>query len=409
MYSFTETEMGDGVVTIQEHIYAVGLIWFKANSRKDFSTYSSETQSDFGCKYVLPSKEKYVGFASRGLGHSLDMHSLALTLVDKYDNDFIFVIHSGSVWCVVAVDALGRIVADRFFMTEEEAYSYATLLVEKISFSNVYFPVLWGGEGNSVIDPTKKSKLKKLRFYAPNGFIGIAFLFVFIVLAICLYFYYGGKKDIEAKGIINEANEADIPALDPRRKFTDLKAMVDLCTESIVNNITLALSVPGYELNKTISCNDGKVFFSLKEDSGIEKWMQNKIISKSLNDYFPGAEIRHEENEHKVSLVLPEVHMLNLDDSSCCSCEQFSQNFTLLSEKYGIFAQVFSPEAYLSSKGNTNWRSVNFQFESSLEPKVALSLLTEMGCGNTGLKSITYNYLEDKWLVEGVYFEKVKS
>lgn len=143
----TRDENNDDVLVLRKKRYAVGLIWFTADVElaETSALVKQRAQhlgADFYCSRMTIASQQGFGFLARG--HKMGMPSAAAAAADALIGEWHGIFAADNGWWYVCVhsDAVAP-EGDRFFRSEEEAYTHFVQASESYKWPRSYAPTAW--------------------------------------------------------------------------------------------------------------------------------------------------------------------------------------------------------------------------------------------------------------------------
>ncbi|MGK0601844.1 hypothetical protein [Yokenella regensburgei] len=298
-----------GTVTIQKRKFAVNLLWSTSETRDEFKkNIKLETEqigTDLFCEFKNDDNSICYGLADSALGHAVGMPVLPAMLALSLEYPLLGAWRlDTNFWYVLAIDETRTIIIDKAFDSEDAAFESFCSSLNDIKWREVICPEVWEQSqrtGDFSLDdlPRKRltkikySKLKLRRFH----FIGAGLLLVFTILGLI------------AKSLLQQPVYS-IPEINspvkkhnvfPAKEFLRPKDFITECRDDIFNYIALAFSVPGYSVDKKITCNNSGVTFRLTRLFGSTDYIPDSL-SENINNYGGKLNI---ENEDSVTIHFP--------------------------------------------------------------------------------------------------------
>lgn len=137
-----------GVMYVDDKKYAVGLTWLTADidaGHKLLKERAEKLESDYYCVRSTIANQHGFGFIS--LGHRINMVTAAAVATDMLVGDWHGVFTADNGWWYLAVHSDNIAPGgDRFFFSEEQAYSYFTEQASLYNWPRSYAPPTWNIE-----------------------------------------------------------------------------------------------------------------------------------------------------------------------------------------------------------------------------------------------------------------------
>lgn len=290
-----ETHLGEGVLIYNGRKYAVGLVWLMSDETGESGFIYKRAKSigsDFFCTRSFVAQSGF-GFLSKG--HRIGMPSAAAQAADALVGEWHGVFSAENGWHYVAVHA--DTIApdgDRFFESEEEAYTFFLSQAERYKWPKTYAPDAWNIKDNDgevpldrLLDDIPTTSLRPANLDAifsgkrnkSLAFVGMLFFVGLIFLSFFAQTFLPNlipERRTVSGPIVEVADILSAPPKEPVKKEDPLlmaierfslpkpSGFVDACMNGFSD---LTVSLPGWNLS-TLSCRNTTVEAVWQQETG---------------------------------------------------------------------------------------------------------------------------------------------
>ncbi len=397
-----------GTVVVDGSLYAVSLLWSKAENSSEISSELKKSMMLIGSKlYIEPDKKESLQFAvaDKSLGHKRGMVSLASTIHHEGRSFCALLPSDKDVWVLLAADKDGNVIFDKAFYGREEAKNYFN---NYVLFYNewdiIYCPEDIGSGisielGELITSRGKRIKEKGISTLLPV--VGIAagvIVFAGSLFHIVNWWLNSKEKEIviEPQIIVQERLES-IKA--PWSNRSEPLSLIANCRSLIEEKRLLAYSVPGWIPEDKATCKDGEINFIVQKGDGLPLWMDN------------AAEFFLTEDKPKISMESSDKYIFswNLKTDKYPEKNLSKKDIAYLSDAVNFLKKEFENsfiDIKLSEPKPSGLRDdiskIDFSFSLKQGPFFMMPVLEKIN--GLVLTKLEYDFKNGVWEIEGIFW-----
>ncbi|EGL0039051.1 hypothetical protein KBS16_004629 [Escherichia coli] len=398
------------VLCINKKKYAVNLLWNDVPDDKQYKSIIKSRLKLLGSDLYAISRNltgRQYAIADKNSGHRKGNYALA-SCIDNNGRSLCALCQHENIWLLLAIDNNGHVIMDK------ASYDQNDLIQD---FFSIYNQSRW----DDVVCPTElciaesseqpvyafiNKKGAKLcstgieRFYplVVIGSVGIACSLLVIVF-----------KD----AIVPEKNNSIITVDSPPPEEINVpwgghglpSEFVKLCAYNVSSKYLKSSSIPGWNVEPIITCDDsGKIFLSVKKEFGLKIWITNGMYKQFFVGELPEIEnIKDTSADISWPLKLDRYENRKLQNSEVLSIleplDDIKKYIQDTFEYYFIQIQM-EPEQI----GNGSIKKVSFRISLQNDPTIILPVLSKIK--HLVIDKCIFDVVNGTWEVKGSFWGK---
>ncbi|ECG5801077.1 hypothetical protein E1610_10730 [Salmonella enterica subsp. enterica serovar Muenchen] len=403
-----------GIITLSNKKYAINLLWNQVDGQKPIvAAREGAKLINTGIVCINNNFLGYqYGLADKNIGHKSGMFALATKIdISKGSLCGIWEVDE-KIWLVIAINRDGIIIIDKGFFHEEQAKEEFYSVVYSDEWDNIVCPesLTVNDSINVSLDVflSKKAGKKIKSVFLSKGKKSFIFLFLICVIVIACVIFDKVKIDnsqtqvqYQPPSLTSEKKKESKPEVIkmPWSNQPEPYSMMTQCINQIDREYLNASSVPGWLWTETASCDSKSVFFPVTRSAGTKLWLRSAdtLITP------PPLITDVTENSAVLSWPVPDVLLYKEIKALPENLNNIKDISDFLQEAFAQSSGAIDISASSQNiAGNSMILEVNFNYNTVFDPRVFLSILSNVE-GIT-VKEITYSFSKKEWSVSGVFY-----